>query len=369
MMLAFALVVALHGLIHLLGTAKAFGAAELPQLTEPISPPLGMVWLAAAVLLVSAAALLFFWPRGWWAIGLAGVAMSTIAIVPVWSDAKFGALANGVVLIGILFGFLEQGPFSLRAAYDRDVRGRLAAVSHPDLLSEADLVHLPSPVQKYLRAAGVVGRPRVRSLRARMHGRIRSGRDAPWMSFASEQYNFLDEPARFFYLNASMWRIPVQGYHRFAGTSASMDVKAAALVHVARASGEGMTQSETVTLFNDMCILAPASLVDRTISWETLDARHVKATFTRGAYTIAATLEFDDSGELRDFVTDDRYQLSADGRSMKRVRWSTPLAEHRSLNGVRLAAAGTGRWHEAEGEYDYVQLTIDAVDYNVHDQP
>jgi len=38
MRVAFALALVVHGLIHLLGVAKAFGFAELPQLTRPISP-------------------------------------------------------------------------------------------------------------------------------------------------------------------------------------------------------------------------------------------------------------------------------------------------------------------------------------------
>jgi hypothetical protein len=143
--------------------------------------------------------------------------VDALAIVPAWSDAKFGAVANGVVVVGALLGFLSHGPFSLRATYDRDVQERLATVPRADLITDADLVHLPAPVQKYLRVAGVVGHPRVRSFRAQMRGRIRSGRNASWMSFASEQYNFLDEPARLFFLNASMWGIPVQGYHRYTG--------------------------------------------------------------------------------------------------------------------------------------------------------
>ena len=34
---AFAFIIGLHGLIHLMGPAKAFGYADLPQLTQPIS--------------------------------------------------------------------------------------------------------------------------------------------------------------------------------------------------------------------------------------------------------------------------------------------------------------------------------------------
>ena len=41
-----------------------------------------------------------------------------------WTDAKFGALANVVALIGVVYGFFTAGPASLRAAYERDVAGR-----------------------------------------------------------------------------------------------------------------------------------------------------------------------------------------------------------------------------------------------------
>ena len=44
----FAFIVVVHGLIHLMGPAKAFGYAELPQLTQPISRGMGLVWLLAA---------------------------------------------------------------------------------------------------------------------------------------------------------------------------------------------------------------------------------------------------------------------------------------------------------------------------------
>jgi hypothetical protein len=194
MRLAFAILLTVHGLIHLLGFAKAFELAELPQLTRPIPPLIGVVWLAAAVLFLLAAGALFVWPRWWWAIGAGAIAVSMVAIVPSWADAKFGALANLVVLIGVAYGFLAHGPVSLRAAYERDVERLLPASPAADVLTDADLAHLPAPVQRYLRTSGVIGQPRVRNFRVRLHGRIRSGPDARWMRFTAEQHNFVDAP-------------------------------------------------------------------------------------------------------------------------------------------------------------------------------
>jgi hypothetical protein len=365
MTVVFAIVLVVHGLIHVLGFAKAFGLADLPQLTQPISPFLGALWLLAALLFLATAAALFAWPRGCWAIGACAIVVSMFVIVPSWADAKFGASANLVALLGVALGFMAQGPVSLRAAYERDVDRAFARVALAEPISDADLAHLPAPVQRYLRGAGVVGQPRVRNFHVRMNGRIRNGRDARWMRLAAEQYNFVEKPVRLFWLNASMFMIPVQGYHRYVGSSASMTVRAAALVPVVEVSGPEMNQGETVTMFNDMCVMAPATLIDPAIAWEPVDDRTARASFTNAGHTIRAELSFNDAGELKNFWSDDRYQTSPDGKSVKKVRWSTPLADYRSFGPVRIASGGEARWHEPSGEYAYIELTFDDVQYNL----
>src|SRR4029453_18349931 len=100
MAVVFAIVLVVHGLIHVLGFAKAFGLADLPQLAQPISPLVGAVWLLAALLFLAAAAALFVWPRGWRAIGACAIVVSMFVIVPSWTDAKFGTFGNLVALLG-----------------------------------------------------------------------------------------------------------------------------------------------------------------------------------------------------------------------------------------------------------------------------
>ena len=365
MRLTFAIVLVVHGLIHLLGFAKAFGFAELPQLTRPIPPVMGLIWLAASLLFLLTAGALFVWPRWWWAIGLAAIAASMVAIVPSWTDARFGALGNLIALVGVVFGFLANGPLSQRAAYEREVVQLLAPSADASVLTEADLAPLPAPVQRYLRATGAIGQPQVRNFRARMQGRIRQGPESRWMLFTAEQHNVYGEPARLLFMDASMLFVPVQVLHRYVGTSATMRAKAAALVPVVEMSGPDMTQAETVTLFNDMCVMAPATLIDPAIAWEAVDAHNVHATFTNAGHTIRAELSFNDAGELTNFWSDDRRRVSADGKVMTAIRWSTPVGNYRAFGPVRLASRGEGRWHEPGGEYAYIELEIDDVQYNV----
>ncbi len=365
MTIVFSIVLVVHALIHLFGVVKAFGFAELPQLTQPISLSRGVLWLISTLLFLSAAGSLFVWPRWWWIIGAGAIVVSMVAIVPSWSDAKVGAVANLIALVGVVFGFLAQGPASLRAEFDRDVDRALVRLAPAAAIVDEDLAHLPPPVQRYLRTTGVVGQPRVHNFRVRLHGRIRNGPEASWVPLAAEQYNVIDEPTRLFYLTGAMFTIPVQGYHRYVGPSATMRVKAAALVPVVDVSGAEMNQGETVTMFNDMCVMAPATLIDRSIVWEPVDARTARARFTNAGHTIRAELSFNEAGELTNFWSDDRYQTSPDGKSVKKVRWSTPLGPYRAFGPVRLASGGEGRWHEPGQEYAYIELTLDEVQYNV----
>jgi hypothetical protein len=77
-----------------------------------------------------------------------------------------------------------------------------------------------------------------------------------------------------------------------------------------------------------------------------------------------AELTFNDAGELADFVSEDRYRASPDGK-MQPLRWSTPRHGYRTFGCVRLPSSGEGRWHDSDGDYAHIELTIDDVQYNV----
>src|SRR5688572_28707313 len=150
MRVAIGVVLAVHGVIHLLGFAKAFGYASLPQLTQPISRGMGAVWLIAAILVLISAALLIAWPRYWWIAGLAGLIVSQIVILSAWRDAWAGTIPNVVLLLAVTHGWLTEGPWSFRTQFDRDIAHGLARPMDAPTITESDLAPLPAPVQRYL---------------------------------------------------------------------------------------------------------------------------------------------------------------------------------------------------------------------------
>lgn len=283
-----------------------------------------------------------------------------------------GSAALVLLALMLVYRYLSRGPSSFRAEYARLAAAELARSSSSGIVTDADLDALPVPVARYVRLSGAVGRPRVGNFRATIRGRIRGAGDAGWMPFTGEQVNRLGpDPSRFFLIDARMFGLPVDVFHAFVGASATMRVKVLSLVEIVNARGWEMDQAETVTIFNDICVLAPAALVGASIRWEPIDAHTVRGAFTRGAITVSAVLSFNDAGELMDFVSDDRLRSASDGRSFTPQRWSTPLASYTTFGNRRISAKGEGRWHAPapEGAFAYLEFEVVGIEYNVGPKP
>jgi hypothetical protein len=359
--LAFTLLLALHGAIHLLGFAKGLGLAPVAALRQPVSRAGGVLWLVAALLFIATAALLLAAPGRWWAAAVPAVVLSQALIFGAWSDARFGTLVNAIVLVPLVVALLEVAPWSLASEFRREVARRPPAAAAPGhVVTEVDLAPLPPLVRQYLRRAGVVGRPHVRGFQARFHGRFRNGLDGPWMAFVAEQRTVLEPPARLFFIEASRAGVPVQALHAFIGPEATMRVRVAGLAEVVNGRGPEMNRGETVTFFNDLCLLAPGALVDVQVRWEPLDDRSVRATYTQGAETISAVLTFDAQGDLAGFVSEDRY-MSADGKTYLRYPWSTPVREYGDDAGRRLVARAEAVWRLPGGDFTYGDFVVDVL--------
>ena len=163
-----------------------------------------------------------------------------------------------------------------------------------------------------------------------------------------------------------MSRFPIDVLHVYLGSNATMRVKLCSLVPMVHAAGPEMDRSETVTLFNDLCLLAPAALIDASIAWQLIRPNQVRGTFTNGNQSVTADLVFDNEGNLADFVSDDRSRASQDGRSFTRQRWSTPAPEFSTRGARRLCTQGVACWHAPDpvGRYPYLEMRIDEITHN-----
>lgn len=354
----FAFVLFIHGLIHFMGFAKAYNYGNITQIAKDISKPNGLLWFLVAILFVAATILFLVKKESWPYIAVVAAIISQILIINVWKDAKFGTIANVMVLLVAIAAFSSQ---YFEATFRKDVKSNLGKtnINQTNLLTENDIQLLPFPVQKYLRYCNVLNKPKVKNMKVVFDGEMRDkGKD--WFPFRSVQYNFFDEPTRLFFMKGKMYGTIAPGYHCYQNAAASMQIKLFGLINVVNIKGVIMTKAETVTLFNDMCLMAPATLVDKRIEWAALDSLSSKGTFTNGINKISATLYFNEQGQLINFISDDRSAID-----MKQYRFSTPVKNYAQIDGRNMMQYGETIWHYPDGEFVYGKFHLKSIEYNL----
>ena len=355
MRIIFLILIVIHGLIHLLGFAKAFDIGSITQLSKEISKPFGVLWLTAFLLFLSSAILFFLKKEEWWIIGIIAVIISQILIFSNWNDAKFGTIANIIILFAII---LNYGSYRFEKCYQEDVKENLQRTNlfTTDLLIESDLLPLPEPVQRYLKYAGVINKPKPKNMRILFEGQMREkGKD--FFPFTCEQYNSFDKPTRLFFMKGKIFGVNFLGYHKYSNEKAMMDIRLMGLFPIVKKEGKDMDKAETVTLFNDLCLMAPATLIDKRITWQAIDSNSAKATFTNLSITISAILYFNKKGQLIDFISNDR--------DVNHYPFSTPVSNYKNVNGINIMSYGETIWHYPDGKFIYGKFNFKEIEYNV----
>lgn len=363
MKMFLAAVLVIHGMIHFLGFYKAFGIGKRNQIRKNISKIAGIFWLLSALLYLNSAVLFFAESDAWWIPAVPALIFSQILIIFAWKDTKFGTIANVIVVFPLIIACAEYQPGSFKNVFRSEVIKRLPVNQQPDILTEDDLAKLPKPIQKYIKFTGAVGKEKIHNFRIEFKGQIKPNPGSDFLDFKSAQYNFLENKARFFYLQSSFLGIPFDGLHIYKNGSASMKIRIASIIDLAEAKGKEMNKGETVTFFNDICLYAPASLADQNIMWEVTDSLTVNAEFAISGNTVSATLFFNTEGELINFSSGDRYE-TADGLTFRNYRWTTPVGNYIDYNGRKIPAYGEAVWHKPEGDFVYGKFNLVKLELN-----
>jgi hypothetical protein len=340
-----------------MGFAKAFHYGDVKNLTLPISKPAGSLWLLTAFLFITTAVLYLLKKESWMFIAFPAILLSQVLIIMVWKDAKWGTIANVIILI---VSFLSFTTWRFEQQYKANVKRLLQKTSFDaKLVTEADLQHLPQPVQLYLRYSGVVGKPYPHNMYVKFNGEMRS-RGKDYFPFTSEQYNFFNEPTRLFFMKGKMFGITVPGYHHYENKQARMNIKLFGLIDIVNIQSPELTKGETVTVLNDMCLMAPASLLNKQIEWEAIDSLKSKIIFTNGNIKVSAVLYFNEKGQLIDFISNDRYETNIN----QWLPFSTPVSEYQPMNGMNLLSYGEAIWHYTDTAFTYGRFQVKTIEYN-----
>jgi len=97
-----AIIIFIHGLLHLLGYSKAFQYSGIKHIKAHISRPIGILWIMGCLFFI-ATGVLFLLNKDYWQIaGLVSITSSQIAIITGWRNARYGTIINLLILAAII---------------------------------------------------------------------------------------------------------------------------------------------------------------------------------------------------------------------------------------------------------------------------
>lgn len=165
------------------------------------------------------------------------------------------------------------------------------------------------------------------------------------------EHIFADVPARFAFIDSSLFGIPFQGLDSFIDGKGGMKGVVAKNIIVFDQRGEAMDKAALVTWLAEI-IFMPSQLLNGDIEIKEIDNNTAYVSITYDGMTVSGIYRFLDNGELVEFVTDDRGMSYNDGR-VENKKWSALYKEYRNKDGLRLPDRLKAEWHLEGGDLTY----------------
>jgi hypothetical protein len=160
----FIFIICVHGLIHLMGFLKEWKLSEVKALTgktiiplsQSLSKTTGTFWLIVCLLFLASGILFLMKKEWWWMIAIAAIILSQMLIVLYWQNAKFGTIANIIILVVCI---LSYGTWSLNSSVKNELQSFLPIVNKDKKIITIEMISsLPPVVQKWMECSNIIGK-------------------------------------------------------------------------------------------------------------------------------------------------------------------------------------------------------------------
>lgn len=356
MRVVFLIIIVLHALIHTMAFVRAFDLAELKDFTNPVSKPLGLVWLSAFLILIVAAILFLTKNPYWWICGSIGAVLSQILIFLFWQEAKFGTLPNVIILLVAIVAFAQ---FNFEKKIQKEVAFILkeSTTKSPKIITAEMLVDLPYPVRNWLEKSGIVGKPAIRTAHMEQVFEMKFKPDQnKWFHADAEQFFSSYPPA--FVWTADLKIMPLLGAFgrdKFIRGEGEMLFKILSIIPVANDGYNPQINESALQRFLGEIIWIPSAALENYVKWEIIDDHSAKATLSYMGTTGSGVFTFNDSGELEKF-TAMRYMGS--GPEAKKLEWVVSALETKEMAGIRIPIRCSATWRLETGDWTWAQFEV-----------
>ncbi|OWY24997.1 hypothetical protein C7N43_17415 [Sphingobacteriales bacterium UPWRP_1] len=345
-----------------MGFAKAFEYAEIKELTLPISKNWGIIWLLGAALFVFCALFFLLKKENWFAWAWAGILVSQLLIVVFWTDARFGTLANLLILPVSLIAW---GQWSFNRMANTELQNLLqTAVTNTATVTEADIAQLPQPVQQWLRQSGVVGKPYADKIQLWQNGTMRTTQNGKWMPFEARQWFATVQPAFLWQTEVKMMPgVFLVGRDKYENGKGNMLIKALSLFTVANAKGPETDQGTLVRYLAEI-VWFPSAALSKYIQWEATGSNAAKATMTYGGTTASVLFRFSDDGKVLACEAK-RYYTRNNGATLEDWHVEIDPNSYKTFQpGITIPVRSGVTWKLKEGDFNWLKVEVTQILYN-----
>lgn len=233
-----------------------------------------------------------------------------------------------------------------------------------EVYTEADIQNLPTPIQKFFRYTGLIGKQKIYNVHV-MYGStdFKISQDKPMLKIEYEHYNFLNNLDRVASINTSMVGIPFEGLDNYTGGKGSMKGILGKSITLFNSTGFEMDVSSLVTCLSEMIFL-PTVALQNYVVWESIDENTAKGTVECNGNKASAIFKFKDSGEMISAETDDRYMDEGNGKSSKH-KWIVEVSDYVQEKGIKYPLKAKASWILDTGNYTYFDGKNIKIEYNV----
>jgi len=195
MRIALTILIVIHGIIHLFGFFKAFGISEFNSISQTISKTCGNFWFLTFLLFAITTILILVHSDYWLLSGFLAVTISQVLIFNYWSDAKFGTVANVIILLATIIGYSSFN-FNHKIKGERISLFEKSQFKNQKIVTEKALLDLPPIVQKWLTNSGIIGKKLISNVHLVQELRLKmKPEQTSWNNGTAEQYFTIHPPA------------------------------------------------------------------------------------------------------------------------------------------------------------------------------
>jgi hypothetical protein len=155
-----------------MGFVKAFNFAEIKELTQPISKPLGLLWFITFLIFISAIIQYLLNNEYWWLTAIIGILVSQTLVITFWQDAKFGTIPNVIIFLVSIIALATLN-FDRNVSQEIDRMFSQNALKKQNIITADMIAHLPAPVQKWITNSGLIGKERIYAVRLKQKAFIK----------------------------------------------------------------------------------------------------------------------------------------------------------------------------------------------------